>query len=115
MELAARHSVYWSQEHYRVFGFDPEEGIRQTKHFTSAFIRRIERGCGEQFLLEGKTKAPSSMWITYRSSWRAIKYIRRLVIRFLTHPADIIEYFGAARDMTEQHEARAALETAFEQ
>ncbi len=45
----------------------------------------------------------------------AIKYIRSTGHPVFDASGDIIEYFGAARDMTEQHEARAALETAFEQ
>jgi transcriptional regulator with GAF, ATPase, and Fis domain len=45
----------------------------------------------------------------------AIKYIRSTGHPVFDASGNIIEYFGAARDMTEQHEARAALETAFEQ
>jgi transcriptional regulator with GAF, ATPase, and Fis domain len=45
----------------------------------------------------------------------AIKYIRSTGHPVFNASGDIIEYFGAARDMTEQHEARVALETAFEE
>jgi len=50
--VATRQSVYWSLENYRLFGFDPEGGSRQTKRFTSAFIQRIETGYVEKCFLE---------------------------------------------------------------
>jgi len=46
---ADRQSVHWSQENYRLFGFDPEGVYRQTRRFTSAFIQETEIGCAKQF------------------------------------------------------------------
>src|SRR6266404_5702422 len=114
--LAARHSVYWSQEHYRVFGFDPEEGIPSDE----AFHQRIhpeDRDRVRRALFAGREDEGSVFDVDYRIVLPdgAIKYIRSTGHPVFDASGDIIEYFGAARDMTEQHEARAALETAFEQ
>ena len=114
--LAARHSVYWSQEHYRVFGFDPEEGIPSDE----AFHQRIhpeDRERVRRAVFAGREDEGSVFDVDYRIvlPGGAIKYIRSTGHPVLNASGDIIEYFGAARDMTEQHEARAALETAFEQ
>src|ERR1700692_2934254 len=62
--VATRQGVYWSQENYRLLGFDPEGGYRQTKRFTSAFIQRIGRGYAERCFLKGRTKAPALTWIS---------------------------------------------------
>src|ERR1700692_715548 len=62
--VATRQGVYWSQENYRLLGFDPEGGYRQTKRFTSAFIQRIGRGYPERCFLKGRTKAPALTWIS---------------------------------------------------
>ncbi len=114
--LAARHSVYWSQEHYRVFGFDPEEGIPSDE----AFHQRIhpeDRDRVRRAVFAGREDEGSVFDVDYRIvlPGGAIKYIRSTGHPVFDASGDIIEYFGAARDMTEQHEARAALETAFEQ
>jgi len=39
VNVASRRSVYWSQENYRLFGFDLEGGIPSDEAFFSAFIR----------------------------------------------------------------------------
>jgi transcriptional regulator with PAS, ATPase and Fis domain len=114
--LAARHSVYWSQEHYRVFGFDPEGGIPSDE----AFHQRIhpeDRDRVRRAVFAGREAEGSVFDVDYRIvlPGGAIKYIRSTGHPVFNASGDIIEYFGAARDVTEQHEARAALETAFEQ
>jgi PAS domain S-box-containing protein len=114
--LAARHSVYWSQEHYRVFGFDPEGGIPSDE----AFHQRIhpeDRDRVRRAVFVGREDEGSVFDVDYRIVLPdgAIKYIRSTGHPVFDASGNIIEYFGAARDMTEQHEARAALETAFEQ
>jgi len=62
--VATRRSAYWSQENYRLFGFDPEGVYRQMRRFTSAFIQRIETGCAEKFFLKARMKARISTWIS---------------------------------------------------
>src|SRR6266576_397530 len=46
---------------------------------------------------------------------RTVKYIHATGHPILNKSGDLIEFFGTTVDVTEQHEARAALETAFEQ
>jgi len=86
--VASRRSIYWSQENYRLFGFDPEEGIRQTRCFTSAFILRIEIECAEKFFLKGRRKAPILTWNS-ESFFRTeqLNTFARQGIPFVTYPA----------------------------
>src|SRR6266576_7296881 len=46
---------------------------------------------------------------------RTVKYIHATGHPILNKSGDLIEFFGTTVDVTEKHEARAALETAFEQ
>jgi PAS domain S-box-containing protein len=114
--LAARHAVYWSQEHYRVFGFDPEGGIPSDE----AFHQRVhpeDRDRVQRAVYVGREGEGSIFNVEYRILLPdgAIKYIRSTGHPVFNASGDVVEYFGAAVDVTEQHEARAALETAFEQ
>src|SRR6267142_725630 len=114
--LAARHSVYWSQDHYRVFGFDPEGGIPSDE----AFHQRVhpeDRDRVRRAVFVGREDEGSVFDVDYRIVLPSgeIKYIRSTGHPVFNASGDIIEYFGAAVDVTEQHEARAALETAVEQ
>src|SRR5229473_177072 len=114
--LAARHSVYWSQEHYRVFGFDPEGGI-PSDEASHQRIHPEDRDRVRRAVFVGREDEGSVFDVDYRIVLPsgAIKYIRSTGHPVLNASGDIIEYFGAAVDVTEQHEARAALETAFQQ
>jgi len=82
----------------RVFGFDPEEGIPSDEAFHQRIHPEDRERVRRAVFAGRKTKAPSSMWITV-SFFQAVQLstFARLVIRFLTHSGDIIEYFGAAR------------------
>jgi PAS domain S-box-containing protein len=114
--LAARHAAYWSQEHYRVFGFDPEEGIPSDE----AFHQRIhpeDRARVGRAVFAGREDQGSVFDVDYRIvlPGGAIKHIRSAGHPVFNATGDIVEYFGAAVDVTEPHEARVALETAFQE
>jgi len=108
--LAARHSLYWSQEHYRVFGFDPKEGIPSDEAFhqrvhpedrdrvrREVFVERPDKG--SDFDVDFRIVLPDG----------AIKYIRSTGHPVFNASGDIVEYFGIAMDVTQQHDAQAAL------
>jgi hypothetical protein len=87
--VATRQSVYWSQENYRLFGFDPEGDVPSDEAFYQrAFIQRIEIGCAEKFFLKGRTKAPTLTWIS-ESFFQTgqLSTFARQVIPFATYPA----------------------------
>jgi PAS domain S-box-containing protein len=111
--VAARHSLYWSHENYRLFGFDPEDGIPSDEAFyqrvhpedrervrEAAFLERPNEG--SDFEVDFRIVRPDG----------TIKYARSTGHPVFNAAGDILEYVGTAMDVTEQHEARAALETA---
>jgi PAS domain S-box-containing protein len=114
--VAARHSLYWSQENYRLFGFDPEDGIPSDNSFyqrvhpedrervrEAAFLERPNEG--SDFDVDFRIVLPDG----------TLKYARSTGHPVFDAAGNIVEYIGTAMDVTEQHEARAALETAFRQ
>jgi PAS domain S-box-containing protein len=108
-------NVYWSKEMYRIFGLDPgltppsylEVAQRlhpeDARHYTSV----VEQAVRERtdFEIEFRLLLPNG----------AAKYIRAVGHPVVNVSGNVIELIGTAMDVTEQREARAALETAFEQ
>ena len=110
----ARQSVHWSLEHYRVYGFDPEMGIPTDEAFAQRIhpderdrvVRAIEKAMFQDrsdFEIEFRILLPGG----------AVKHIRAIGHPVLDPSGELSECVGTAMDVTEQHEARAALETAF--
>jgi PAS domain S-box-containing protein len=110
---AARQSVHWSLEHFRVFGFDPAMGIPTDEEFAQRIhpedrdrvVRHIEKAMSDRsdYEIEFRISLPGG----------AVKYIRAIGHPILDPSGALSECVGTAMDVTDQHQARAALETAF--
>src|SRR5713101_111601 len=106
--VATRHSVYWSQENYRLFGFDPEGGIPLDEAFyqhihpedrdrvrRQVFLERPEEG--SHFDVEFRIVLPGG----------AIKYVRSTGHPVRNISGDLLEYVGTSIDVTERKRAEA--------
>lgn len=114
--LETRQSVHWSQEHYRLFGFDPAEGIPTEEMFmqrlhpedrdrvVGAFDRALSRD-GAKFELDYRIVLPEG----------DTRYIYSIGHPVFNSSGEVSEYLGTAMDVTEQRIAKVALEAAFEQ
>src|SRR6266852_4462645 len=104
--VATRHSVYWSQENYRLFGFDPEGGIPSDEAFyqhihpeerdrvrRQVFLERPEEG--SHFDVEFRIVLPGG----------AIKYVRSTGHPVRNISGDLLEYVGTSIDVTERKQA----------
>jgi PAS domain S-box-containing protein len=106
---------YWSKEMYRIFGLDPDptpppymEVVRRlhpedARHYTPVVEQAIRDRT--DFETDHRLLLPNG----------AAKYIHVVGHPVVNASGDVIELIGTAMDVTEQHEARAALETALEQ
>jgi PAS domain S-box-containing protein len=106
---------YWSNEMYRIFDLDPGptpppymEVVRRlhpedARHYTPVVEQAIRDRT--DFEIDHRVLLPNG----------AAKYIHVVGHPVLNASGDVIELVGTAMDVTEQHEARAALETALEQ
>jgi PAS domain S-box-containing protein len=101
--VATRQSVYWSQENYRLFGFDPEEAIPSDDAFyqrvhpedrdrvrREVFLERPEQG--SHFDVDFRIVLPDG----------AMKYVRSTGHPVFNISGDLVEYVGTSIDVTER-------------
>jgi PAS domain S-box-containing protein len=104
--VASRRSVYWSQENYRLFGFDPEGGIPPDETFYQRIHpedrERVRRSVfvenpneGSHFDVEFRIVLPGG----------AIKYVRSTGHPVRNSSGDLLEYVGTSIDVTERKRA----------
>src|ERR1700719_1985443 len=103
---ATRHSVYWSQENYRLFGFDPEGGIPSDE----AFYQRIhpedrDRVRREVFLERPDEGSHFDVEFRIVLPRGAIRYVRSTGHPVRNISGDLLEYVGTSIDVTERKRA----------
>src|SRR5712671_456286 len=104
--VATRQSVYWSQENYRLFGFDPEGAIPSDEAFyqrvhpedrdrvrREVFIERPDQG--SHFDVDFRIVLPGG----------AIKYVCSTGHPVHNISGDLLEYVGTSIDVTERKRA----------
>jgi PAS domain S-box-containing protein len=104
--VAKRQSVYWSQENFRLFGFDPEGGIPSDE----AFYRRVhpedrDRVRREVFLERPDEGTHFDVEFRIVLPDGAIKYIRSTGHPVRNISGDLLEYVGTSIDVTERKRA----------
>src|ERR1700681_871231 len=104
--VATRQSVYWSQENYRLFGFDPEGGIPSDE----AFYQRIHTEDRDRVRREVFLERPdegSHFDVEFRIvlAGGAIKYVRSTGHPVHNTSGDLLEYVGTSIDVTERKRA----------
>src|SRR5882757_1849459 len=107
-------NVYWSKEMYRIFGLDPgptppspmEVARRLHPEYAPDHPRVVERAIrgGTDFEIDHRLLLPDG----------TAKYVHVVGHPVLNASGDVTELIGTTMDVTEQHEARAALQAAFE-
>lgn len=110
--VKTKENLYWSREHYRIYGFDPDtdsgqyEVARERIHPADlrAFDEKLNRAIQEQ----------SDFEIGYRIVLPGgeVKHIHNLGHPVLNNSGELVEFIGTTMDVTEQVKARAALEEA---
>jgi PAS domain S-box-containing protein len=105
-DVPTRHGVYWSQENYRLFGFDPEAGIPSDE----AFYQRVHPEDRDRVRREVFLERPhegSDFDVDFRIVLPdgAIKYIRSTGHPVRNISGDPLEYIGTSIDVTERKRA----------
>src|SRR3989442_4791892 len=107
--VATRQSVYWSQENYRLFGFDPEGAIPSDE----AFYQRIHPEDRDRVRREVFLERPdegSHFDVDFRIvlPGGAIKYVRSTGHPVRNISGDLLEYVGTSIDVTERKRGEQA-------
>ena len=108
--VATRENVYWSPEHYRIFGLDPE---KDAQSFETAlqkilpedranFIKILDTAIRERtdFEVDWRIPAPD----------RTLRYLHSVGHPVIDKDGEVVEFVGTLVDVTEQRLARMALE-----
>jgi PAS domain S-box-containing protein len=115
LQVPQMQSVYWSNEMYRIFGLDP----RPTPPSYTEIARRHQPDDIPYYhaIVEQAIRDRTDFEIDYRLLLpnNTTKHVHAVGHPVVNASGDVVELVGTAMDVTEQHEARAALQTAFEQ
>jgi PAS domain S-box-containing protein len=107
--------VYWSDELYRMWDFDPQQGIPALQTVASRLHpedrERVLESLGKA-LREGKDVADEYRMVLPDGT---VKHMHTLGHPVLNSSGEIVELFGTVMDVTEQHRNRAVLEGAFDE
>jgi PAS domain S-box-containing protein len=108
LDVATGQFIHSSEEHHRLFGFDPREGIPVWRDWARRVHRedregtwdRIQRGISERtdFELDYRTVHPDG----------TIKYVHALGHPVFNAAGDVVEFVGTSIDMTERRRAEEA-------
>jgi PAS domain S-box-containing protein len=109
LNVAARETIHWSQETYRLYGFDPEAGIPPFE----ALLQRIHPEDRGRFVdhLERAIRERANHEMTFRAVLPdgTLKYILGIGHPVFTASGDVVEFVGAAMDITERKRAEMEL------
>jgi PAS domain S-box-containing protein len=109
--------VFWSKEMFRILGYDPDK----LKPTLSHFLERVHPE--DRPLVEQRAKIESTQKerVDFEGDYRivladgTIRHLHSIAHPVMNESGEVTEVFGTTMDVTEQYEARVALETAFEQ
>jgi PAS domain S-box-containing protein len=110
-------AIFWSQEIFRIYECDPEK-IKPSWSYIFEMLHPEDRqGVEQRAKLESSQKDRVDSEGDFRIVLpdRRIKHLHSVAHPLMNEFGEIIEVVGTTMDVTEQHEARAALETAFEE
>ena len=111
-EVAERRASHLSEEWYRVYGFDPKEGM-------SAWDKRLERihpddRDGRQQAIDRAINEKSDYEVEYRIllPGGAVRYLRSVGHPVLNASGNLVQFVGSSTDITERKQAEEALRRA---
>src|SRR5258705_6791577 len=109
LNVAARETIHWSQETYRLYGFDPEGGIPPFE----ALLQRIHPEDRGRFVddLERAIREKANHEMIFRAVLPdgTLKYILGIGHPVFNASGDVVEFVGAAMDITERKRAEMEL------
>ena len=114
VSVPSMQNIYWSPEMYRILGLDPSP--TPPAYFDVG--KRLHPEDGRYHSIVGQAIRDK---VDFETEYRLVfpdgptKRIHVIGHPVVNASGDVVELVGTAMDVTEQHEARAALETAFEQ
>jgi PAS domain S-box-containing protein len=110
-------ALFWSQEHFRIYGYDPGKITPTWAHILERVHPEDRAEVERRAEIESTQKDRQDSIGDYRIVLPdgRIKHLHSIAHPVMNELGEITEVVGTTMDVTEQYEAKAALETAFEQ
>jgi len=110
-------ALFWSQEHYRIYEYDPEKTNLTWSHILERVHPEDRAGVQRRAEMESTQNEIVDSGGDYRIVLPdgRIKHLHSIAHPVMNELGEITEVVGTTMDVTEQYEARVALESAFEQ
>jgi PAS domain S-box-containing protein len=107
--LAGREFLYFSEEWYRIYGFDPEKGMPAWEEV----LQRVhpDDRARWQASIDRAVDEKSDYEVEYRILFPSgtVKYIRTVGHPVLSASGDLVQFVGSATDITERKQTEEAL------
>src|SRR5271154_782131 len=104
--VASRENVYWSPEHYRIFGLDPVKDVRS---FDKALQRIVPEDRAHFIqILDVAIQEKRDFKVDWRISLpdQILRYVHSVGHPVVDSDGEVVEFVGTLVDVTEQHRAR---------
>jgi transcriptional regulator with PAS, ATPase and Fis domain/HAMP domain-containing protein len=110
-------ALFWSQEHYRIYEYDPEKTNLTWSHILERVHPEDRAGVQRRAEMESTQNEIVDSGGDYRIVLPdgRIKHLHSIAHPVMNELGEITEVVGTTMDVTEQYEARVALQSAFEQ
>ena len=110
-------AIFWSQENFRIYDYDPAKVKPTWSHILERIHPEDRPGVERRAKLESTQKDWVDMGADYRIVLPdgTIKHLHSISHSVVNELGEITEVVGTTMDVTEQHQAHAALEAALEQ
>jgi PAS domain S-box-containing protein len=106
--------TFWSKEHYRIFGFDPEKGLPTL----DAVMNRIhpDDSAARDAIIRA-VRGKKDFDVAYRILLPdgSVRYIHALGRPFVNRAGELVEFSGVSMDVTERKLAEQAVQRSLEQ
>ena len=110
--VAAREYIYWSQEHCRMFGFDP---VQDTPSYQRAMERMLAddlSGFEETLATAIREKKDFALDFRIVLPDGSIRYLHSLGHPVVDHSGAVVQFIGTTMDLTERKHAEETLQRA---
>ena len=108
--VARRENIYWSPEHYRIFGLDPAKDARSFEKALQRILPEDRASFIE--ILDVAIKEKKDFEVDWRIPLpdRTLRFVHSIGHPVLNGDGEVVEFVGTLVDVTEQHQAKLALE-----
>jgi PAS domain S-box-containing protein len=110
--VADRENVYWSQEHYRIFGFDPDKDISSYQDALNRIFADDLPGFEQSFATAIQEKKDFERDFRIVLPDGSMRYLHSIGHPIIDQSGEVVEFIGTCMDLTERKHAEEELQRA---